>query len=359
MIAKDARIYVAGHRGLVGSAILRRLQSEGFNRLITATHSEVDLEDAVTVRQFFDRERPEYVFLAAAFVGGIMANSRMGADFISRNLAIQLNVMGESFRHKVKKLLFLGSSCIYPREAPQPIREKSLLSAPLEETNEPYAIAKIAGLKMCESFNRQYGTDWLALMPTNLYGPYDNFDLESSHLLPALLRKTHLANLLRNKKFDWIRMDIEKYPVKGLDAHKSTDKEIENSLASYGITGQKLLLWGSGTPLRELMWSDDAASAALFVMQNVSIREDIAAGASSRNRHFNVGTGCEHSIAQIAQMVQSTIQYDGDVAFDGIHPDGTPRKLLDVSRLANLGWHAETSLEVGIPRYYRWYCQQR
>ena len=356
MIAKDARIYVAGHRGLVGSAILRKLQEEEFSHLITASHAELDLLDATAVHAFFEEEKPEYVFIAAAFVGGIMANSRMGADFIFRNLAIQQHLMGESFRCGVKKLLFLGSSCIYPRCAPQPICEESLLTSPLEETNEPYAIAKIAGLKMCESFNRQYATDWLALMPTNLYGPNDNFNLETGHLLPAILRKMHLAKLLRQGRYDLIRQDLKRYPVACFNQADSTEEQIKDMLGSYGISADCLTLWGSGAPLRELMWSDDVASAALFVMEHVSLKEDIAHGGTARNRHFNVGTGREHTIAQIAHLVKKVVQFEGTIAFDGVHPDGTPRKLLDVSRLAHLGWKAETQLENGLPRYYKWYC---
>ena len=256
MLDKNAKIYVAGHRGLVGSAIWKNLQDKGYTNLIGKTHKELDLLDAVSVRKFFDEEQPEYVFLAAAFVGGIMANSIYRADFIYKNLQIQQNVIGESFRHNVKKLLFLGSTCIYPRDAEQPMKEEVLLTSPLEYTNEPYAIAKIAGLKMCESFNLQYGTNYIAVMPTNLYGPNDNFDLERSHVLPAMIRKIHLAHCLKQGDWNAICKDLNQRPVEGIDGNSSKE-DILAILAKYGISNSEVKLWGTGTPLREFLWSEE------------------------------------------------------------------------------------------------------
>ena len=258
---KDAKIYVAGHRGLVGSAIWKNLQQKGYTNLVGRTHAELDLLDGVAVREFFDAEKPDYVILAAAFVGGIMANSIYRADFIWRNLQIQQNVIGESFKHNVKKLLFLGSTCIYPREAPQPIPENALLTSPLEWTNEPYALAKIAGLKMCESFNLQYGTNYIAVMPTNLYGPNDNFDLVSSHVLPAMIRKLHLARLRMEGDREGIRRDLDRRPVGDVDG-KAADEAIDAMLDKYGILNGSLNLWGSGRPIREFLWSEDMADAS-------------------------------------------------------------------------------------------------
>lgn len=354
---KNAKIYVAGHKGLVGSALLKVLQDAGYTSLITRSHSELDLTDQQATRQFFDDEEPDYVFLAAAFVGGILANSHYRADFIFNNLAIQQNVIGESFRHGVKKLLFLGSSCIYPRLAPQPIREDALLTGVLEYTNEPYAIAKIAGLKMCESFNLQYDTEYLSVMPTNLYGPNDNFDLQRSHLLPAILRKTHLAKLLQEKDYEGIRKDLQRYPIKSLEVINPTDKQIQEGLAYFGITSEVLTLWGTGTPLREMMWSLDMAEASLFVMEHVS-KEMLGESSGMLplcNTHINVGTGVEHTIAEIAELVKREVGYKGKIEFDHEKPDGTPRKLLDTSRLKALGWKAHTSLEEGVRKYYQWY----
>ncbi len=354
---KKARIYVAGHRGLVGSAILRTLQKEGYEHLITRSHAELDLLDAVAVRHFFDQEQPEYVFLAAAFVGGILANSRYRADFIYNNLGIQQNVIGESFRHHVKKLLFLGSTCIYPKEAPQPMREEDLLTSTLEYTNEPYAIAKIAGIKMCESFNLQYGCNYLTVMPTNLYGPGDNFHLENSHVLPAMIRKMHLAKLLRNQDWEALRRDLALRPISGIDSSDPQSK-ISQRLEDFGIEPDQLVLWGSGTPLREFMWSEDMAEACIFVMNNVDFAQlrDLCHPEEVRNCHLNVGTGIEHSIAQIAEEVRQVVGFEGKITFDHLHPDGTYRKRTDPSRLARLGWQYTTSIEKGLPQLYQWYC---
>ena len=269
---KNSKIYVAGHRGLVGSAIWRNLQSKGYTRLVGKSRAEVDLLDGTAVNAFFEEEKPEYVILAAAHVGGIIANNTYRADFIYRNLQIQNNVIGESFRHGVKKLLFLGSTCIYPREAPQPMSEDTLLTGPLEYTNEPYAIAKIAGLKMCESFNIQYGTNYIAVMPTNLYGPNDNFDLEKSHVLPAIVRKIHLAKAWMNGDWNTIREDFTRRPVEGVSGDGS-QQEIEGKLRKYGISEERVELWGSGKPLREFLWSEDMADASVYIMENVNFQD--------------------------------------------------------------------------------------
>ena len=352
---KDAKIYVAGHRGLVGSAIWKNLQSKGYTNLVGRTHAELDLLDGAAVKAFFDAERPEYVVLAAAFVGGIMANSVYRADFIYRNLQIQQNVIGESFRHGVKKLLFLGSTCIYPREAPQPIPESALLTSPLEYTNEPYAIAKIAGLKMCESFNLQYGTNYIAVMPTNLYGPNDNFDLVSSHVLPAMIRKMHLARLLNEGDWDGLRRDLDRRPVGNVDG-SATEQVIIDTLAGYGISPDALSLWGSGRPIREFLWSEDMADASVFVMENVDFKDTYnPADRDIRNCHINIGSGREVTIAQLAELVRRAVGYAGKILWDSSKPDGTMRKLTDVSRLHSLGWHHRMEIEDGVPALYKWY----
>lgn len=352
---KDSKIYVAGHCGLVGSAIWHNLKSKGYTNLVGRTHSELDLLDGAAVRDFFDAERPEYVVLAAAFVGGIMANSKYRADFIYRNLQIQQNVIGESFRHDVKKLLFLGSTCIYPRNAPQPMKEDVLLTSPLEYTNEPYAIAKIAGLKMCESFNLEYGTNYIAVMPTNLYGPNDNFHLENGHVLPSIVRKVHLANCLNEGREDDLRLDLNVRPVEGVDgtAHLC---DIINVLGKYGITAKELNLWGTGTPLREFLWSEDMADASVFVMENVDFKDTYQAGAKDiRNCHINIGTGKELTIAALTELVKNAVGYKGCINFDGVHPDGTMRKLTDVTKLHNLGWHHKVEIDQGVVLLYKWY----
>lgn len=352
---KNAKIYVAGHRGLVGSAIWKNLQSKGYTNLVGRTHAELDLLDGAAVKAFFDAECPEYVVLAAAFVGGIMANSVYRADFIYRNLQIQQNVIGESFRHGVKKLLFLGSTCIYPREAPQPIPESALLTSPLEYTNEPYAIAKIAGLKMCESFNLQYGTNYIAVMPTNLYGPNDNFDLVSSHVLPAMIRKMHLARLLNEGDWDGLRRDLDRRPVGNVDG-SATEQVIIDTLAGYGISPDALSLWGSGRPIREFLWSEDMADASVFVMENVDFKDTYnPAERDIRNCHINIGSGREVTIAQLAELVRRAVGYAGKILWDSSKPDGTMRKLTDVSRLHSLGWHHRMEIEDGVPALYKWY----
>lgn len=357
MLNKDDKIYVAGHRGLVGSAIMANLKARGFTNVIGRSHAELDLLDAAAVADFFDRERPVAVVLAAAHVGGIMANSKYRADFIMQNLGIQQNVIGNAFRTGVKHLLFLGSTCIYPREAPQPIVEEALLTSPLEYTNEPYAIAKIAGLKMCESLNLQYGTDYVAVMPTNLYGPNDNFHLENSHVLPAMLRKVHLAKLLDKDMMDEVRADLAKRPVSGLAAD-ATDSDIKARLADFGIYPGKVVLWGTGTPLREFLWSEDMADACVHILLNVSFNDIVSTRTGDiRNTHINIGTGKEVTIAALARLVADTVGFDGTIEWDSSKPDGTMRKLCSVDRLHGLGWHHSVELPEGVERLYSWYLQ--
>jgi GDP-L-fucose synthase len=345
---KDAKIYVAGHRGLVGSAIWNNLLQKGYTNLIGKSHHELDLMDGVAVRAFFDAEQPEYVILAAAHVGGIMANNTYRADFIYKNLQIQQNVIGESFRHNVKKLLFLGSTCIYPRDAHQPIKETELLTAPLEQTNEPYAIAKIAGLKMCESFNLQYGTNYIAVMPTNLYGPHDNFDLERSHVLPAMIRKIHLAHCLKEGNWEAVLKDLNLRPVEGVNGQYSQE-EILHILKKYGISENGVELWGTGTPLREFLWSEEMADASVFIMEQVDFKD--------ARSHINIGTGKEITIKALAELIMKTVGYTGKLTFDSSKPDGTMRKLTDPSKLHALGWHHRIEIEEGVQRMYEWYLK--
>ena len=355
MIDKSAKIYVAGHRGLVGSAIWHNLESKGYTNLVGRTHAELDLLDGVAVRTFFDEERPDYVILAAAHVGGIMANNTYRADFIYENLQIQQNVIGESFRHNVKKLLFLGSTCIYPREAPQPMSEDVLLTSPLEYTNEPYAIAKIAGLKMCESFNLQYGTNYIAVMPTNLYGPRDNFHLENSHVLPAMIRKIHLGKQLSDGNWEEVRKDLNLRPVEGIDGSAS-EEAILQVLSRYGITPTRVTLWGTGTPVREFLWSEEMADASVYILENVDFKDTYEAGSREvRNCHINIGTGKEISIKDVANLIVKCVGYEGELYFDANKPDGTMRKLTDVTKLHNLGWHHRIEIDEGVERMYAWY----
>ena len=309
------------------------------------------------VSSFFDTEQPEYVILAAAHVGGIMANNIYRADFIYNNLQIQQNVIGESYRHNVKKLLFLGSTCIYPREANQPIKESELLTSPLEYTNEPYAIAKIAGLKMCESFNIQYGTDYIAVMPTNLYGPRDNFHLERSHVLPAMIRKMHLAKLLMEGNIDGIKLDFNNMPVNGVNGNAPIE-EIYTILEKYGIYKDKLVLWGTGTPLREFLWSEDMADASVHILENISFNDLKGDNPEIRNCHINIGTGKEISIAELANIIKQEIGYKGIFHWDNTKPDGTMRKLCDVTKLHSLGWKHSVEISDGIHRLYSWYLNQ-
>ena len=384
MLDKNSKIYVAGHRGLVGSAIWNNLLSRGYQNLVGRSHSELDLTDQLAVRRFFDEERPDAVVLAAAFVGGIMANSLYRADFIMMNMKIQCNLISEAYAHGVRKLLFLGSTCIYPKNAPQPMTEDCLLTSPLEYTNEEYAIAKIAGLKMCESYNLQYGTDYIAVMPTNLYGPNDNFHLENSHVMPAMMRKVYLSKLIHDGAWDSIARDMDRRPVEGVSGSSSRE-EILAVLSRYGIEDNRVTLWGTGTPLREFLWSEDMADASVHVLLNVSFSDIIGIeryssvhyGASTdgavdrnhsagrggaipslgeiRNCHINVGTGKELTIRELSQLVVDAVGFEGEVFFDATKPDGTPRKLIDVSKLHSLGWTHSVEIDEGVRKLFEWY----
>ena len=355
----NSKIYVAGHRGLVGSAIWRTLEAKGYTNLIGRTHAELDLTDAVAVRTFFEVERPEYVFLAAAHVGGIMANNTYRADFLLKNLAIQQHVIGEAYRTGVKKLLFLGSTCIYPKEAPQPMPEDCLLTSPLEYTNEPYAIAKIAGLKLCESFNLQYGTNFIACMPTNLYGPNDNFDLERSHVLPAMMRKLILADALLRGDWASIRADLPRLPISLIpNVELASEEELAGALAHFGIYPDRVELWGSGTPMREFLWSEDMAEACVFLMEQINFDDLRPAESEVRNCHINIGTGTDVSIAELASRIKEVVGYQGEIRFDRSKPDGTMKKLTDPSKLHRLGWHHKVELDEGLQRMFRWYKER-
>lgn len=357
MLDTNSKIYVAGHRGLVGSSIWKNLQQRGYSNLIGRSHKELDLLDATAVKHFFDEHQPDAVVLAAAHVGGIMANLQYRADFIYQNLQIQQNVIGESFRHGVKKLLFLGSTCIYPREAPQPMKEEALLTSSLEYTNEPYAIAKIAGLKLCESFNLQYGTNYIAVMPTNLYGPNDNFHLENSHVLPAMIRKIHLAKCLNENNWEAIRKDIALRPIEDINEN-SSQSDILNKLALFGISPQTVTLWGSGKPLREFLWSEEMADASVYVLLHVDFKDTYSPNNKEiRNCHINVGTGKEISIKEVAEKIKKEIDFKGELFWDVSKPDGTPRKLTDVTKLHELGWHHKIEIDEGIHRLYKWYTE--
>ena len=355
----NSKIYVAGHRGLVGSAIWRTLEAKGYTNLIGRTHAELDLTDAVAVRTFFEAERPEYVFLAAAHVGGIMANNTYRADFLLKNLAIQQHVIGEAYRTGVKKLLFLGSTCIYPKEAPQPMPEDCLLTSPLEYTNEPYAIAKIAGLKLCESFNLQYGTNFIACMPTNLYGPNDNFDLERSHVLPAMMRKLILADALLRGDWASIQADLTRLPISLIpNVELASEEELAKALAHFGIYPDRVELWGSGTPMREFLWSEDMAEACVFLMEQINFDDLRPAEGEVRNCHINIGTGTDVSIAELASRIKEVVGYQGEIRFDRSKPDGTMKKLTDPSKLHRLGWHHKVELDEGLQRMFRWYQER-
>ncbi|MCT7539723.1 GDP-L-fucose synthase [Aliarcobacter cryaerophilus] len=406
---KNSKIYVAGHRGLVGSAIVKNLVSKGYTNIITRTHSELDLTNQKAVEEFFTQEKPEYVILAAAKVGGIVANNTYRADFIYENLQIQNNVIHQSYIHKVKKLLFLGSTCIYPKEAPQPMSEDSLLTSQLEYTNEPYAIAKIAGIKMCESYNIQYGTNFISVMPTNLYGPNDNFDLEKSHVLPALIRKIHLGKCLEENNWEAIKEDLNKNPIEGINGSNSENQILEK-LNSYGIeivvsselqvekenttnyplqTTQNeqskvaIEIWGTGKPRREFLYSEDMADACVFIMENRNFEDVLNQQVVSsklqvenckttqkelptthhtlptevRNTHINIGTGKDISIKELAELIKNIVGFKGELYFNTEKPDGTMKKLTDVRKLNSLGWKYKMDLESGIKEMYKWYLQ--
>ncbi len=361
MIDKSSKIYIAGHRGLVGSAILNNLKSRGYTNFVLRTHSELDLKDQLAVARFFEDEKPDYVILAAAKVGGIVANNKYRADFIYENLMIQNNVIHQAYLNNVKKLVFLGSTCIYPKEAPQPMTENTLLTSPLEYTNEPYAVAKIAGIKMCESYNIQYGTNFLAVMPTNLYGPNDNFDLEKSHVLPALIRKVYLGKCLEDNNWDLIRLDLQHRPIEKIDG-KSSEIEILSILNKYGVSKTsdqriQIEIWGSGTPMREFLWSEDMADATVHVMESVNFLEliDVTIDKEIRNTHINVGTGEDISIKELALLVKKIVGFKGELWFNTEKPDGTLKKLTEVSKLHSLGWKHKVEIEEGVNLVYDWY----
>ena len=347
---KSDKIYIAGHKGLVGSAILKNLEKKGFNNIVFKTHKELDLINQQEVADFFKKEKPEYVFLAAAKVGGIVANNTYRADFIYENLMIQSNVIHQSYLNGVKKLLFLGSTCIYPKNAPQPMKEDYLLTAPLEYTNEPYAIAKIAGIKMCESYNIQYGTNFISVMPTNLYGPNDNFDLEKSHVIPALIRKIYLAKMLEEKNYNQV--------IKNTNA--ATLVEARAYLESFGVTDNTVEIWGTGEPRREFLWSEDMADACVFIMENKNFKDCYEANEKEiRNTHFNIGTGKEITIKELVKTIKGIAGFKGRIEFNTSKPDGTMRKLTDVSKLNALGWKHSIELEKGIKKLYNWYVKNQ
>ena len=357
MLDKNTKIYVAGHNGLVGSAIWNNLKQKGYNNLIGRSHKELDLMNSVAVKEFFDKEQPEAVVLAAAHVGGIMANLTYRADFIYNNLQIQQNVIGESYRHNVKKLLFLGSTCIYPRMAQQPMQENALLTSELEYTNEPYAIAKIAGLKMCESFAIQYNCNYIAVMPTNLYGPNDNFHLENSHVLPAMIRKIHLAKCLNENDWDAVRKDLDLRAVEGVSG-KNNEEEIAAKLKKFGIEKDRVTLWGTGSPMREFLWSEDMADASVYMLLNVDFKDTYDSNQKEiKNCHINIGTGKEISIKELAEMIMKQVGFKGELCWDSTKPDGTPRKLTDVSKLHSLGWRHKVEIEDGVRKLYEWYLK--
>ena len=403
-LQKSSKIYVAGGTGLVGSAIIKKLKEKEYKNIISTYHNRKPIEEDIKwiklnllnqndVENFFKEEKPEYVFLAAAKVGGIIANNTYRADFIYENLQIQNNIIYNAYKYNVKKLMFLGSTCIYPKNCPQPIKEEYLLTGELEYTNEPYAIAKIAGIKMCESFNLQYGTNFISVMPTNLYGENDNFDLEKSHVLPALIRKIYLGKCLEEENFDIIRKDLDKNPIEGIDG-KADEKEIFNILEKYGIKivsseqyvasskeenttyyslpttySVKIEIWGSGKPKREFLYSDDMADACVYLMEKVDFQDiineqfrtndtcDITSHSIKeiRNTHINIGIGQDISIKDLAYLIKDIIGYKGEFYFNTSKPDGTMRKVTDVSKLHSLGWKHKIELEDGIKKVFEWY----
>ena len=396
MLEKSSKIYIAGHKGLVGSAIWNNLNARGYTNLIGCSHHELDLTDQQAVENFFAKEKPDAVVLAAAFVGGIMANSLYRADFIMQNMKMQCNIISTAYKYKVKKLLFLGSTCIYPKNAPQPMKEDALLTSPLEYSNEEYAIAKIAGLKMCESYNLQYGTNYIAVMPTNLYGPNDNFHLENSHVMPAMMRKVYLAKLIHENNWDAIKVDMDKRPInpvsklakqigtENVDGNSSKERILQ-ALAFYGIENNKVTLWGTGSPLREFLWSEDMADASVHVLLNVDFKDIIGIEKYSsvfygvkadgnvdrnnsdgrggaipslgeiRNCHINVGTGKELTIKELSALVAKVANFTGKIVWDETKPDGTPRKLINVDKLHSLGWTHKVEIEEGVEKLYKWY----
>jgi len=360
---KNSKIYIAGHDGLVGSSIVKLLRNKGYDKLIFRHYTELDLRNQADTNKFFEEEKPDYVFLAAAKVGGIHANNTYRGQFIYENIMIQSNVIHACYANKVKKLLFLGSTCIYPKMANQPMREDELLTNTLEYTNEPYAIAKIAGIKMIESYNLQYGTNYISVMPTNLYGYKDNFSLENSHVLPAMIRKNHLSKCLENNDFDSIRKDLAKFASS--ISSDASQEEIISYLDKFGIkkVGDKveLHLWGSGTPFREFLWAEDMADACIFLMENSDFEDMVKVSDIQndeiRNTHLNIGTGKEISIKDLANLVKETIGFQGEIKFDPDKPDGTPRKLTVPTKLHALGWKHKIELKDGIKMVYDYYTQ--
>jgi len=369
---KQSKIFVAGGTGLVGSAIIKNLLKKGYTNIVANYHTrppineqstvvwkQLNLLDIHAVKEFFELEKPEYVFLAAAKVGGIVANNTYRAQFIYENLQIQNNIIHQSYLNDVKKLMFLGSTCIYPKNCPQPMKEEYLLTSELEYTNEPYAIAKIAGIKMCESYNLQYGTNYISVMPTNLYGPNDNFDLEKSHVLPALIRKIHLGKALEENNWETIREDLDKLPIEGIDG-KASEEEILKILEKYGIKKQfntSIEIWGSGKPMREFLWSEDMADACVFLMEKVNFKDVVNTSSSLevRNTHINIGTGKDISIKDLAYLIKEIVGFQGEFYFNTQKPDGTMKKLTDPSKLNSLGWRHSVELKDGIERIYKWY----
>jgi len=364
---KNEKIYIAGHNGMVGSAIHRNLIEKGYKNFVFTPFPPYDLTDQKTVAGFFSQEKPDYVILAAAKVGGILSNNKYRAQFIYENQMIQNNIIHNSYVNGVKKLLFLGSSCIYPGNCPQPIKEEYLLTGELEYTNEPYAIAKISGIKMCESYNIQYGTNFISVMPTNLYGPNDNYNLETSHVLPALIRKMHLGKCLENNDWESIRKDFKKYPVEGVN-ESGSDTEILDKLSKYGVRISSsshltphtshpvsISLWGTGSPYREFLYVDDLAEACVFLMENVDFNDLKPQQGPILNTHINIGTGRDLTIKELVHLVKSKIGFRGQLDWDSSKPDGTYRKLLDVSKINKLGWKGKVSLDDGIKLIYNSY----
>ena len=354
----EDKIFVAGHRGLVGSAIVRQLVLRGFSNIITRTHKELDLTNQSAVQDFFKTEEPVYVILAAGKVGGIHSNNTYSADFIYENIMIEANVIDAAFRSNVKRLLFLGSTCIYPKAVEQPMREDALLTGVLESTNEPYAVAKIAGIKLCESYNRQHGTDFRSVMPTNLYGENDNYHLDNSHVLPAIMRKIHLAKCLDDQNWIEIKKDLVKYPISGISS-MSSNEQIIKTLGKYGIhydinkSNSKVNLWGTGKAMREFLYVDDMAFASIFVLElDKKIYDSHTKPSLS---HINIGTGVDISIFELAQNIKNIVGYKGEISFDATKPDGTARKLIDTSRLSRMGWSFSVSLDEGLKKTYNWY----
>lgn len=346
------RIYIAGHKGLVGSAVLKKLDEKGYSNLTYRTKRELDLRRQSETERYFEEERPEYVFLAAAKVGGILANNTYKAEFIYDNITIAANVINSAYKAGVKKLLNLGSSCIYPRSASQPIKEEYLLTGYLEPTNEAYAIAKISAIKLCRYYNEQYGTNFISVMPTNLYGPRDNFNLETAHVPPALMRKFHLAKLLRNRDFEGIKKDIAMYPLNSRTEMIDLESEgsLRQALREVGLTESSVTLWGSGEPYREFLYIDDLVDACIFLMEGFDFKD--------LGDFVNIGSGQDIKIKDFAEIIKKVVGYDGGISYDRSKPDGMPRKLLDVSRMKKLGWEPRVSLEEGIRKTYEWYLQE-